>query len=325
MIAQSKLVETITWRKVIVIPMHLLLMSSLADAAAAKRNAITSSGASKAPQFSTPKPVRKVVVKPFGSKVFHLPNGNAIDISADLQSILMTVVTDTEGFSPTESVDSEPCESHLEIRSNMTVFQLDVADFGISFGFSKAGEFGPITGLNSSSNTQIGSIAMDFSIWKCAAGNCTAVSAATASYVTTGVQSNFDMDFNSIKFGPSFVYNTVLADAFRKVMTAGIMKLDQSTRLSELPWQARVKNYDANAGMLIFDAGTQFRLGPNQAFEVYAPIDNSPTGMCNVFQTVAYVHTTAVSTASSTAMVDQVLDSRGVKSGDIVMVRTMGH
>jgi hypothetical protein len=75
--------------------------------------------------------------------------------------------------------------------------------------------------------------------------------------------------------------------------------------------------------MFIFDAGVQSRIAANQAFEVYAPVDSSIQGSCNVYRTVAYGHTTNANTVSSMAIVDQILDSRGIQEGDVVMIRTV--
>jgi hypothetical protein len=82
-----------------------------------------------------------------------------------------------------------------------------------------------------------------------------------------------------------------------------------------------VKEVIAETGVLTIDAGIDHRLRPNDAFVMYVPVINSPTPACGVFKTVGYGHAVSVDAVSSTLLLDQNLDSRGVKEGDIVMVR----
>ncbi len=290
---------------------------------AAKKLSVPSCSISNTPSLTTPNPVRNVVVQPIGTKVFQLPNGSAVDLSLDLQSILNTAVTSSSNFAPVVSLENNPCDSHLELRSSVTNFQLDVGDGSVSFGFSPTGSIGAITNITGKVSVQIGTISMDFSIWECISGSCSAVAASTSTHLTAGVNLSMVVDFTMVNTAPSVLYNTPIGAAIRSIMLNGMSQLAQSPRVNQLPWQARVMEVVPSAGTLIFDAGSQFQIYPNQSFEIYAPVDASSTGTCNVFQTVAYVHTIMADTVSSTASVDQVFSTRGVQVGDLVMIRNV--
>jgi hypothetical protein len=168
----------------------------------------------------------------------------------------------------------------------------------------------------------IGTIAMDFSVWECTAGSCSAIAAATSSALTTGASLSVTLDFGTTHTAPDLIYNSPLGTIIRNIMNDGMKQLSGSTRLNELSWTARVREYLPATGTVVFDAGSQMRLQPNQAFVIYAV--TPATGVCSVFKAVANVHTTQVDAISSTAIVDQTLDSRGIQDGDLVMVKAVG-
>jgi hypothetical protein len=238
--------------------------------------------------------------------------------------MMNTVVSNTTSFSAADPYAADPCNSHIEIRSAVSSLELNIAGVGVSVGYTPNGALGPISGINGKVGVQIGSIGMDFSVWQCENGKCASVAAATSSHVTAGVDLGIEIDFGVVKTGPDLVFNSPLGAILRKVMTKGMTLLSSAQRLDELSWKARVREYLPNSGILFFDAGAQSRLAPYQTFTIYAPTDSTPTGICNVYRPVAHVHTTAVEPVSSTAVVDEMLDSRGVFEGDVVMVRAAG-
>lgn len=306
-----------------------LLTVSFANAAAKPAPTPGSCGTPATPSVTIPVPARKVIVQPIATKVFQLPNGSGIDFSADLQSILNTSVISTSAFSPVDPGGSgvvDPCQSHIEIRSAVTNFQLNVADIGVTFGYSPSGPIpiGAGTSITAKANVQIGVISMDFSVWSCSSGVCSAVAAVTADQTLAGGNLNMEIDFGMIRTAPTLIFNTPLGSVFRTIMINGMSQLSASSRMNELPWQAMVKEVTPSAGTLIFDAGTQSRILSNQAFEVYAPADTTSSGVCHVFETVAYIHTVEADTVSSIAVIDQTMGNRGVQVGDVVMIRTTG-
>ena len=272
--------------------------------------------------LKTPRPVRPVVVTAVGTKVFSLPNGSTVDIGADLATLMTTSVSESPVFAPTDGA-FDSCQNHLEIRAAVSTLQMNVVDAGISFGYTPSGSLGPVTGINGKAHVKVGTISMDFSVWNCTQTRCTAVGASYANQLVAGADLTFDIDFGEIKTGPSLVFNTPLGKILRVLMQNGMAQLAALPRVNELPWTARVMEYLPEVGAVIFDAGTQMRINPNETFEVYAPIDASETGGCRVFQVVAYAHTVSVNSASSTALIDQVLSSRGVQPRDIVMIRAL--
>ncbi len=279
------------------------------------------------PLLTTPFPVRKIRLPQIGTKAFQLPNGVQADLNVDLQTILGTAVASSPVFSPTDPTGEDPCNSHIELRSAVTTFQLDLVEVGGSFGFSPAGSIDTISSMKGDAKVKVGAIAMDFSLWHCGGGNCSAVAAVTSNHTVAGGNISFDMDFGAIKTSAGLVFNPALGATLRSIMVDGIKQLSASPRLAELDWTATVQNFNPVSGVLTLSAGDRSRLLPNQTFEVYAPTDTTAQGVCNVWQTVAYIHTSTVHTASSEAVLDQIFDPRGVQKGDVVMVRTVrpGH
>lgn len=270
---------------------------------------------------TTPTPVRPVVMNQVGTTLFHLPNGALMNLSAELNTIMNTATTTTPFFQPSDPASISPCQTHLELRSAVSILDLNVAEIGVHFGFSPAGAISTVTNLTGKMNVKIGTIAMDFSLWKCVDGQCSSIAASTANQVTAGINLAIDMDFTAINTGTSLIYNTPLGDAIRAIMNDGMRRLSDSTRVNELPWQAEVREFVPEMGTLIFDAGRSSRILPNQTFEVYAATSTTSQGACDVYKVVAYVHTTSVDQVSSTAIVDKLWDSRGIQPGDVVMIR----
>jgi hypothetical protein len=275
------------------------------------------------------------VLKPVGSKIFSLPNGGTADISVDLNAMFTTAVTNTSSLSPWVSAipddangnhpGTDPCESHLEIRGDVTTLQLDIAQVGLTIGWNPAGSYNvPITNITGKAHAKIGVIAMDFSVWQCQAGSCTAVAASTSDHVTAGVSVAVDIDFSSVTAGPSLIFNTPLGSALRRIMENGIQQMANSIRINELDWTARVVESNPQLGLVTFDVGMQSRIAPNQGFEVYAPNANT-WGACRVYQLVGYIHSTTVGAVSSYAIVDQLFGARTIQVGDVVMVRRVAN
>ena len=277
------------------------------------------------PQLSTPSPVRKTLLPQIATKPFQLPNGVPADLTFDMQTILNTSVTSSLLLSPTDPGGKDPCNAHLELRSAVTTFQLDVFEAGVSFGFSPTGPVNTISSITGVAKVKVGLIAMDFSLWQCKDGLCSSIAAATSNHLVAGSEIIFDVDFDTIKVGAELIFNPVLSSTIRKIMNDAMKQLASSSRIPDLPWTAKVRSHNSMTGILIFDEGTQSRLLPNQTFVVYAPTDNTPQGVCDVFQTVAYIHTSSVYPVSSEALVDQVLDPRGVHKGDVVMIRRVNR
>lgn len=294
-------------------------------AAAGKKPASPSTGGSCVPGsdsgFPSAKPIRQVVLKPVTTKAFNLPNGSRVDLSADLDLILRTAVAGTNVFAPLVTDGGDPndfCGNHLEIRAGVSELMLNAFEFGLSIGYTPTGEGSGLTGLTGKTNLRVGTIAMDFSVLECTAGSCEVVAASTASSLTAGVDLSLQVDFGLVKTGPELVFNTPLGGILRGIMNKGMEQLSRSGDLSRLSWKARVREYLPETGTLTFDAGARVNLKPNQAFTVLAL--NPSTGVCDTFKAVARVHTTQVELGSSTAVVDRVLDARGIRDGDVVVL-----
>ena len=272
--------------------------------------------------YLTPDPFRPAVLGAVGTKPFQLPNGSRIDLSADLATMLSTSVTSNSHFQPSDSGAGGPCDTRIEIRAAVSTLELNVAELGLTFGYQPSGANTTVTNLTGKADVKIGTIAMDFGVWQCMGGQCSEVAATTASHLTAGVNLSLQMDFGVISTGPALVFNTPLGPILRAIMNQGIADLARSSRLAKLAWRASVREFVPEAGALLFDAGTEQGLGKDQAFEVYATTPS--IGACDVFKTIAYVHSTRVDTKATAALVDQTFDPRGIKPGDIVLIHDTG-
>jgi len=204
----------------------------------------------------------------------------------------------------------------------VSTLELNVAEFGLTIGYKPTGENVPVTSLNGKANVKIGTISMDVGVWQCSRGNCVELAAATANHATAGVGLSVEIDFGVVTTGPSLVANTALGPILRTILQQAVSQLSRNPRLSKLAWSATVREVSPSGDVVIFDAGTQSALEPNQAFEVYAP--SVAEGSCDVYRTVAAVHSDRVDTRSTTAQVDALYGSRGIKAGDVVLIRETG-
>jgi hypothetical protein len=304
-------------------PVILALLSPMAfvSAHAAGKKPTDPGNGGGGPIYKTPNPSRAAVIQEVGTRAFQMPNGGLTNFGADLQPMLITSVTNSSNFAAADPYQADPCDSHLEVRAAVTTFQLDLFELGLSVGYNPNGQLGPITGISGSVNTRVGLISMDFSAWQCSRGRCTSVAAASSTSADAGVGLSMKIDFTVVKTGPDLIFNTPLGSIIRGMMNKGMNRLAASAALSKLPWQANVMEYMPSTGTLFFDAGVTSRINPNETFTIYARTDDTSTGVCNVYRPVAYAHTSRVDTVSSEAIVDQVLDSRGIRAGDVVMIR----
>ena len=273
--------------------------------------------------FQVPVPIRPAKIAAVGTLPFTLPNGSRVDLTTDLAAMINTSTTNTNVLAPTTGSQPDQCNSWVELRTAVSTLDLNVAQIGLKFGYSMAqGETTVVTGANGNVKVNIGLIAMDFAVYQCTNQGCTSVAATTANHTTTGTEVSLEIDFGQITTGPSLVNNTPLGNIIRKIMDKGMSQLAASPAVNRLGWRSKVREFDPNSGALVFDQGAQSRIALDQGFEVYAVTPS--TGICDVYKAVAYAHTTQVNTISSTAQVDQMLDSRGIKEGDIVMIRSNG-
>ena len=110
----------------------LLTAASTPGFAMAKKPATGSSGGSCSIDgggMTTPHPSHKVVVAAVGTKVFDLPNGHKVDLSADLNAIFNTSVGSTKVYVPTDAGGAaDECGTHFEVSAGVTELDLDLAD-----------------------------------------------------------------------------------------------------------------------------------------------------------------------------------------------------
>jgi len=273
------------------------------------------------PVFSTPSPLRKVILKPVKTKPFFLPNGVRVDLQQELDAIFLTSLSEASSFAATEVSVEDPCETTIEIRPEVSTVQMDVSELNLTFGYSPAGPWVPGQSATAEFDVKVGLIAMEMSIWECSKRDCHLVYATSANQSTANSTGKIRLNFGTIRAGVDFSHHPVVQEVFRKIALDGISRLASTPRLSELSWRATVREYHPDSGILIFDQGVQSRLRPNQTFVVYAVTPE--TGVCDVYKPVANIHSTEVDTISTQAIIDQIRDLRGIEVGDQVMIKNV--
>lgn len=269
---------------------------------------------------SNAQPVRPVVLKAVATQAFQLPNGSEINMSNDLNAILNTVVTSTNVFAPTDAdANPGPCDHHIEICASLSVFELNLQQYGLTIGYNPGGSHSAVTNLTGQADVKVGKIGMDFSIWDCNAGKCSSVQASAADQSSVSVNLQLTIDFSKVTASPSFVHNTSLEKILRQIMTQGVNQIAASPRVGALSWFATIRDYNPATGVVIFDAGVRQNIQVGNDFIVYAAADVQSS--CAIYKVLASVKTTQVYPISSYAAISQVLDSsRGIQAGDILVV-----
>jgi hypothetical protein len=276
-----------------------------------------------APGVSTPQPLRKVALGPVGTQAFRLPNGQQMDLSADLNVMFHTAVTQTGLLAPVAvhgQVDL--CEETLKLEAAVSTLQMEVGSGRIRVGYSPSGTETPSFGLEGSVGVKVGVIAMDFKLMKCDARDCTSIAASTAQQPFPAFSLEFNVNISDLKLGPELIYNTPMGNVLRGIMQEGMRKIvAQTSALERLGWRARVRDYDPQTGILIFDQGWESLIGENQSFTIYESAEDAIGIGCDVYRVAAYAETTTVDPISSLAVVTETRSPRGVKRGDLVTIR----
>lgn len=282
--------------------------------------------------LTLPSPVRPVVLRPIVSRPFPLPSGAQVDLSREMSVMLNSVVTQSGSLAPLDATSSapdggsldelnDPCGTRIELRSAVTALEMNLTEVGVTIGFNPTAgaHTGGLTNLQGAYNAKISLLSMDFSLWQCHGSRCVSIAAGTADQNAVDQNLKLQLDFSQITTGIGLISHPSFSKILRSILTKGISGIASSPRLQELAWQARVREYNPDTGTVLFDQGLQARLKVGDAFTVYAA-DSQGTG-CDVYKALAAVHATRVDAISSQALVDQVLDSRRIQPGDIVMIR----
>jgi len=267
---------------------------------------------------SVANPLRKVIVKPVAAKMFQLPNGAAMDLSADLDVMFNTELTSNSHLSPSEFNTRPAC--HIEVQAAISTLELDINEYGIKVGFNPSGPMstsGPTLGGNVT--VKGGLIAMDFRVSECDNLECHSIAAASESHATSSTQLNFGLNLGMITIGPNLIHNTELGGILRAIMDKGIKDLINKPEMQGLIWQATIIAINPD-GTFLIDAGERDRLKDDQQFTVLTKLA-SPGSVCGSYQSIGYAHTSRVDNVSSTLKLDGAV-ARPLNVGDVVMIRT---
>jgi len=274
-------------------------------------------------------PLRIVYVRPVDSTPFQLPNGSTVDLSADLDSMVMTELVKTGWFAPAPfeelPANSEPsctkdCNSHLELRAAVTTLELNTLELGIRFGYTPTEEIIPgLTSLTGSVATKIGTLSMDFQLYRCNDDGCHALLASTANHFTAKLDLKLEIDFGDIHTGPGLIWNSSLGGALRKTMKKGLTELTDSKYANSLPWQSNIRLIDWNTGTVVLDKGTQDQLSLGQDLIIYSqlsPDDNA----CQPYRAIAKVTVIETNPISSTAIISEQIAPEEIRIGDLALI-----
>ncbi|OFZ19072.1 MAG: hypothetical protein A2X94_09980 [Bdellovibrionales bacterium GWB1_55_8] len=294
-----------------------------AEAAGKKRKSATNAQAPGCPAQSGGSPIRTVVVRDVAGKPFPIPGGTTVDLNADIRSILITTLTSTQSLAPMDANsggEPENCTSHVELRATVSTLEMNLQEYGLTIGYTPTGTHSALTSATGETKVRVGTLAMDFSLWRCSGSRCSAVAAATANQNTVDTELGFKVNFGLITSGANFVSHPSFNRILRKVVHAGVQQLVQSPRIAELPWSATVREAIPEAGIFTMDAGSQERMTVNQKLVVYSALP--AIGACGVFKAIAYARIERVDPVSSLAVIEQTLDSREISEGDVVMLKS---
>lgn len=276
------------------------------------------------PTASVAKPIRPVVVKTVATLPFSLPNGSRIDLSNDLNQYLQTATAQTGFFAPFEQASSAEaagsCDQWIEVRAALSTVELNLTQLGIRVGYSLAqGETSVVQSVSGSVKATLGLMGMDFGIYQCTKRGCMAIGRTSKDHRTYSGELSFDLDFGQITTGPSLVVNTPFGKILRAMMASGMNELAASTEMVRLGWNARIRQWNPETGVAVFDQGFQSKIRLGDRFEVYAKADEVDAA-CGVFKAVAVIKANEVYQVATDAAVDTILDSRGIQVGDVVMI-----
>ena len=91
------------------------------------------------PAVAPADPVRKVELAPVASRSFQLPNGQRAQLDVYLQDLVRAALAQTPNLRALEPGSAGgpglgQCGRHLVLETQLTAIQLDVNQFGFSFG-----------------------------------------------------------------------------------------------------------------------------------------------------------------------------------------------
>ena len=283
---------------------------------------VTSSRTPNGGQSGLANPSKPATVHPVGTKPFNLPNGAQMDLSADLDAMFGTALNSNSSLSPAFGSVDGICDARIEVRAAVTTLELDLTEVGIKIGYHPGGSYSTSTGLSGEVKVKVGTIAMDFAVFKCQQGACNQIVSSHADHATTGTAASFGIDLGQIKIGPNLIHNTALGGIIRQIMEKGVRDLAADPRFSVLHWQANVISVSPSDGSAIIDVGVRDRLAPNQILGIYTVVNPTNGSACKSYTAFAYARTIQVDMVSTTIQVEQVLSSKPIEVGDIVMVKS---
>lgn len=272
-----------------------------------------------APTFQQAKPYRLVELARVIAPVFPIPNGQSVNITPELNTLIDTTINASRYIRTVESKG----QSRLIITGGITALEMDVLQLGITIGWNKGGII-PVPGMPNASGEvdfRLHTLSMDFKIYDRLTGQTYLASYTDEELSDLKIQVRTDI--SNIQVAIDLLYKTGMSEAIR-IATSDIMnRLEANPQFDYLPWVMEVLGVDRDTGRLSFNAGSAAGVRVNDVYSIYSACINLED--INCYQHfVADVKTSNVGAFFSDASAFTTADSvTNVRAGDHVYVKPL--
>jgi hypothetical protein len=215
------------------------------------------------------------------------------------------------------------------ISGNVNAFEFS-GSFGLTFGYSPSG---PNTSVGGSASVKVSTATMDVSMLAVDPLSRVLMTTTDVGSNQTSTNINATIDFSQFSAGPSFYFQTPLAQVSLKGLTTGVSNLkNQLDNLSGMSWVGRVLQVNNSGASLVINAGSLAGVQVGDTFSIYdvehfwqgAPCASSYFGSQHSPMTpVAQIKITSVSLGTSFGTVSFQDASNPVKLGSEVIAKTL--
>ncbi len=275
-----------------------------------------------APQYQQAKPYRLVELSRVFAPVFPLPNGQNVNITSELNSLIDSTIN-TSRYIRTVEGNSK---NRLVISGGITALEMDIVQVGIHFGWNHNGII-PISGapnLTGDVDFHLDVLEMDFKIYDRVTGQT-----YVASYTNQEMSNlHIQVHANLAELGAAIdvIQKTGIAEAVRTATKDIMQKLEDNSQFVYLPWEAEVLGVDRDQGKISFNSGGANGVRVNDVYSVYSacPLETPENGDGCFSRFLADVKVNSVGSPFAEATGFSASDSvQGIRAGDRVYVKPL--
>lgn len=219
-----------------------------------------------APTFQQAKPYRVVELARVTAPVFPIPNGEKVDITSELNTLIDTTINSSHFIRTMESKG----QSRLIVSGGITALEMNILQLGLTIGWNKGGVI-PIPGQPNASGEvdfRLSSLAMDFKIYDRLTGQTYLASYTDQDLSQLKIQVHVNL--TNLQAAIDVLYKTGMSEAIR-IATANIMsQLEANPQFDYIPWEAEVLGVDPESGQMSFNAGSAAGVRANDVYSVYS-------------------------------------------------------